>query len=51
MIKKWRNEIRTLHNIVLAPCPVRHLGTERAFGVLRAMYNIFMLSRASPNAS
>lgn len=26
------------HNIELVPCPVRHLGTERAFDVLRAMY-------------
>ena len=26
------------YNIALVPCPVRHLGTERAFGVLRAMY-------------
>lgn len=26
------------HNISLVPCPVRHLGTERAFDVLRAMY-------------
>lgn len=26
------------HNIQLVPCPVRHLGTERAFDVLRAMY-------------
>lgn len=26
------------HNIKLIPCPVRHLGTERAFEVLRAMY-------------
>lgn len=26
------------HNIQLVPCPVRHLGTERAFEVLRAMH-------------
>ncbi len=26
------------HDIQLIPCPVRHLGTEKAFDVLRAMY-------------
>lgn len=26
------------HNIMLVPCPVRHLGTERAFFVLEGMY-------------
>nr|MDD6336337.1 FAD-dependent oxidoreductase [bacterium] len=26
------------HNIRLVACPVRHMGTEHAFGVLRAMY-------------
>ena len=26
------------HNIQLIPCPVRHLGTEHAFDVLRDMY-------------
>jgi uncharacterized FAD-dependent dehydrogenase len=26
------------HSIQLIPCPVRHLGTERAFNVLRGMY-------------
>lgn len=27
------------HNIMLIPCPVRHLGTEKAFYVLEGMYN------------
>jgi len=27
------------HNIQLIPCAVRHLGTEKAFNVLRAMYD------------
>ena len=27
------------HNIRLIPCPVRHLGTEKAFDVLAAMYS------------
>lgn len=27
------------HNIHLVPCPVRHLGTEHAFDVLRAMHD------------
>jgi uncharacterized FAD-dependent dehydrogenase len=27
------------HNIQLINCPVRHLGTDRAFGVLKAMYD------------
>lgn len=26
------------HNIMFVPCPVRHLGTDRAMDVLRAMY-------------
>ena len=30
------------HNIMLVPCPVRHLGTERAFFVLEGMYNFLM---------
>lgn len=27
------------HNIMLIPCPVRHLGTEKSFYVLEGMYN------------
>ncbi len=27
------------HNIMLIPCPVRHLGTEKSFFVLEGMYN------------
>ncbi|MGI6702591.1 MAG: NAD(P)/FAD-dependent oxidoreductase [Clostridia bacterium] len=30
------------HSIKLVPCPVRHLGTDRAFQVLRAMYDYLM---------
>lgn len=30
------------HNIRLIPCPVRHLGTEKAFDVLGGMYNYLM---------
>lgn len=30
------------HNIMLVPCPVRHLGTERAFFVLEGMYKYLM---------
>ena len=32
----------TRHNIRLIPCPVRHLGTEKAFTVLRNMYETLM---------
>lgn len=30
------------HNIQLIPCPVRHLGTEKAFYVLQGMYEYLM---------
>lgn len=30
------------HGIQLIPCPVRHLGTERAFDVLKGMYDYLM---------
>lgn len=30
------------HNIQLIPCPVRHLGTEKAFYVLQGMYEYMM---------
>ncbi|MCL2544940.1 MAG: FAD-binding protein [Clostridia bacterium] len=32
------------HNIQLIPCPVRHLGTEKAWGVLSAMHDHLMAS-------
>ncbi len=34
------------HNIRLVPCPVRHMGTEHSFEVLRAMYDFLA---AQPN--
>ena len=33
------------HNIKLIPCPVRHLGTEKAFFVLQGMYDYLIKNK------